>query len=146
MSGYRGEPVRASSVSLALALAALGMQSGDAAGQSPAPTPDPEVLVGSWMVDLRPSPDAPEYLQEFLVTGTADGRLEGMFYGSVIERGRINVDWGLVRFAFITRDNSGVYHTSGVLEGGRLEGTTHSLGRDFLSVWTAERTPDPLFD
>ena len=31
----------------------------------------------------------------------------------------------------------------GSLVEGRLEGTTHSLGRGFLAVWTAERVEDP---
>lgn len=48
---------------------------------------------------------------------------------------RLNTDWGEVHFAFTTADNSGAYNTSGV-----LHGTTHSLGRGFLAVWTAERT------
>ncbi len=100
--------------------------------------PDPEALVGTWVVDLRPTPDAAPYLQEFVVTSVANGQLEGTFYGSSIEEGRINTDWGLVRFAFVTTDGAGVYHTSGRLDGGRLEGLTHSLGRDFLSYWTAE--------
>ncbi len=69
-----------------------------------------------------------------------DGRiLQGSFYNSPVSNGRINTDWAAVHFAFTTSDDSGVYHTTGTLENGGLSGTTHSLGRDFLAVWTAER-------
>ena len=99
--------------------------------------PDPEALIGTWQVDLRPTPDADPYLQELVVRSVDDGRLEGSFYGTPIEKGRLNVDWGAVRFAFVTTDGSGGYNHAGVLREGRLEGTTHSLGRDFLAYWTA---------
>ena len=39
----------------------------------------------------------------------------------------------------VTDDGSGAYNTSGVLLQGRLQGLTHSLGREFLAVWSAER-------
>lgn len=100
---------------------------------------DPEVLVGTWKVDLRPTPDAEPYYQEFVVSKVADGSLEGTFYGSEVESGRINIDWGRVVFAFVTQDNSTTYSTSGELVEGRLEGRTHAMGRGFLAVWTAER-------
>ncbi len=50
-----------------------------------------------------------------------------------------NTYWGQVHFAFTTSDGSGAYNTSGILVGTQLRGTTHSLGREFLAVWTAER-------
>lgn len=98
-----------------------------------------EALVGTWQVDLRPTPDAEPYYQEFEVFDVEGSELTGRFYGSEIVQGSINDDWGQVRFAFTTQDGSGIYHTAGVLDGDRLSGTTHSLGRNFLSVWTAER-------
>lgn len=105
------------------------------------PTEDPPMsLEGRWLVDLRPTPDAEPYLQPFVVTSVADNRLEGTFYGSAITSGRINADWGDVRFAFVTSDGSGTYHTSGVMRDGKLEGLTHAIGRDFLAVWTG--SPD----
>ncbi len=103
------------------------------------PTSNPEELIGTWRVDLRPTPDAEPYYQDFVVTGVEDGALTGSFYGSDIEEARLNTDWGPVHFAFITRDGSGVYHTTGVLRDGALTGTTHSLGRDFLAVWRATK-------
>lgn len=96
-------------------------------------------LVGTWKVDLRPTPDSEAYYQEFVVESVEGRSFSGTFYGTAIEDARLNTDWGAVRFAFVTRDNSGAYHHSGVLRGDRLEGLTHSLGRDFLAVWSAVR-------
>ena len=104
--------------------------------------PDPNELIGTWQVDLRPTPDAAPYYQSFTVTAIDGNTFTGTFYQSAIVEGRINTDWGAVYFAFTTDDGSGVYHTAGRLVEGRMEGTTHSLGRDFLAVWTAERTAE----
>jgi hypothetical protein len=106
-----------------------------------APAADPNRLVGTWRVDLRPTPDAPPYYQTFVVSSAKDGGLGGTFYNTEIRDGRTNKDWGTaVYFAFTTSDNSGAYHTAGRLtSNGRLEGTTHAVGRGFLAVWTAER-------
>ncbi|MFK7846818.1 MAG: hypothetical protein AB8G77_16070 [Rhodothermales bacterium] len=92
-------------------------------------------LEGTWDIDLRPSPDAPPYIQPMVITSTKQNKVKGTFYGSNIKQGRINNKWGKIVFAFVTEDNSGVYHTSGQLEDGRLTGSTHSLGRDFLMPW-----------
>ncbi len=102
----------------------------------------PADLIGVWRIDLRPTPDAPAYYQRFEVLRVENGRIEGAFYGSPITEGRINDDWGDVRFAFVTRDNGGAYHHAGVLRRGRLDGLTNSIGRDFLAVWSGERQPD----
>lgn len=109
-------------------------------------SPDPEQLLGAWRVDLRPTPDAPASYADFVVTQVASGSLAGSFYRSEVEDGRINTDWGAVHFAFVTRDDSGVYHTSGVLRDGVLTGTTHSLGRGFLAVWSATRVDEKPSD
>ena len=118
-------------------LAVLVLASGAATPRTWTPGPGPEELVGTWNVDLRPTPDAEPYLQQFVVSSVQGNGFEGAFYGTPVTEGRLNVDWGAVRFAFVTADGSGPYHHSGVLLDGRLEGTTHSLGRDFLAYWTA---------
>ncbi len=104
--------------------------------------PDPANLVGTWQVDLRPTPDAEPYFQAFVVTSVDGDSLQGTFYGSPIERGRINAAWGSVQFAFVTSDGSGPYNHAGRLEGKRLEGSTYSLGRGFLLPWRAERVSE----
>jgi hypothetical protein len=108
-----------------------------ASGESPTGAAS---LIGTWRVDLRPTPDAEAYYQEFVVTAVADdGTFTGTFYGTPIENARINTAWGRLHFAFTTSDGSGPYNTTGMLVEDGLEGTTHSLGREFLAVWTAVR-------
>jgi hypothetical protein len=105
--------------------------------QTNAPT---AALVGTWKVDLRPTPDAPPYFQEFVVTRVLnDKSFEGSFYGAPISQARINSQWGALRIAFVTSDGSGPYHHSAVLSGGKLEGMTNSTGRDFLAYWSAAK-------
>ncbi len=104
----------------------------------PSLTPvDQEALLGTWKVDLRPTPDAEPYYQEFIVSSVQDDSFSGVFYGTAITEGRINTDWGKLRIAFVTVDGSGSYHHSAVLEGVRLEGLTNSTGRGFLAYWSA---------
>lgn len=110
-----------------------------------APTPPvppgqaPADLVGTWEVDLRPTPAAPAYTQTFTVTRVEGRGFEGNFYDTPLREGRINVDWGALHFAFVTSDDSGVYHHAGSMSADGLHGTSHSLGRGFLAVWTARR-------
>jgi hypothetical protein len=102
--------------------------------------PDAKSLVGVWSIDLRPTPDAPAYLVRMEIAEVADGSFSGAFYnGSPISNARINTNWDGVRFAFTTSDGTGVYHTQGVLRGGRVEGSTHAIGRDYLGVWSGSR-------
>ena len=121
----------------ALAIALLCIGCGTSSRMTATPTADG--LVGTWKVDLRPTPDADPYYQEFVVEAVDGATLVGSFYGTPIENARVNTDWGQVHFAFTTSDGSGVYNTSGALVGAQLRGTTHSIGRGFLAVWTAER-------
>ncbi len=110
------------------------------AGCATPPAPlQPQQLAGPWKVDLRPTPQADAYFQEFVVSAVKDKTFEGSFYGAPIRQGRINSDWGTLRIAFVTADGSGEYHHSAVLQQGRLEGLTHSIGRGFLAYWSAAR-------
>ena len=101
--------------------------------------PDSNKLIGIWRVDLRPTPGAEEYFQEFVVTSIDGKTFQGSFYGSPISQGRINTDWSAVRIAFVTEDRSGPYNHSAVLKNDKLEGLTNSTGRDFLSYWSAKK-------
>ena len=100
---------------------------------------DAQELVGPWKVDLRPKPGDPEYFQQFVVSSVEGKTFSGTFYGAPIEQARINTDWGAVRIAFVTADQSGPYNHSATLVGNRLEGLTNSTGRDFLSYWSATK-------
>jgi hypothetical protein len=103
------------------------------------PPVDATELVGTWKVDLRPTPGAPPYFQDLVVSSVQGKTFTGTFYGAPVEQARINTDWGAVRIAFVTSDASGPYNHSATLVGTRLEGLTNSTGRDFLSFWTATR-------
>jgi hypothetical protein len=96
-----------------------------------------DLLLGTWKVDLRPTPDAAPYYKEFVVTAVQGGTFSGTFYGSPISEGRINNDWGKLRIAFVTSDGSGPYYHSATLENNDLEGLSNSTGRGFLAYWTA---------
>ncbi len=100
---------------------------------------DVQELIGTWKVDLRSKPGDLEYFQQFVVSSVNGREFAGTFYGTQIEQARINTDWGAVRIAFVTSDQSGPYNHSATLVGGRLEGLTNSTGRNFLSFWSAVR-------
>ena len=102
----------------------------------------PEMLLGTWIVDLRPTPDAPAYLKKLVITSVAEGKLTGTFYdGSPLQAGRLNDTSGdFICFAFFTDPGEGAYNTSGRLVGpDRLEGMTLSTSRGFLLPWHAVR-------
>lgn len=92
-------------------------------------------LIGTWTVDLRPTPDAPAYDKEFVIETVTGNTFTGRFYDTPIENGRINAVWGDVRLAFVTRDGSGPYHHAATLRAGQIDGQSHSLGREFVMVW-----------
>mgnify|MGYP001821391952 FL=1 len=96
-------------------------------------------LLGEWILDLRPAPDAEAYFQSFRVTRTSGNFFEGDFYGSSIEGGRLNRKWGRLYFAFKTRDQNHEYYHSGYLEAGKLYGTSYCPGREFVAPWTGVR-------
>lgn len=100
---------------------------------------DAQDLIGVWKVDLRATPGDPEYFQQFVVASVEGKTFSGTFYGAPIEQARINTDWGAVRIAFVTADQSGPYNHSATLVGNRLEGLTNSTGRNFLSYWSATK-------
>lgn len=101
---------------------------------------DAQQLVGEWKVDLRPSPDAEAYFQKLVIAKVEDQSIEGTFYyDSEIIHSALNLEWGAITMAFVTQDNSGYYNSSARLIDGKLSGTTHSIGRDFVAVWTAEK-------
>lgn len=128
------------SVGVLLSLpAAFAAETSSSSAPVAAVAPAASSLVGTWKVDLRPTPDAPAYFQEFVVTAVDGKTFTGTFYGAPISQGRINTDWGTVRIAFVTADGSGPYNHSAVLKDGRLEGLTNSTGRDFLAYWSAEK-------
>ena len=98
-----------------------------------------EDLIGTWQVDLRPTPESDPYFTELVITQVEENTIYGTFYGSPIKFGQVNTVWGKLHFAFVTSDGSTTYNTSGMWVDGELEGTTHALERGFLGVWSAEK-------
>ncbi len=99
-------------------------------------------LVGSWTVDLRPTPEAAPYLKKLVITAVVGTRIEGHFYdGSPLQAGRVNrVASPMPCLAFFTDPGEGVYQTSArQIDDDRLEGMTLSTTRGFLLPWTAVR-------
>ncbi|GAB3503562.1 hypothetical protein GCM10027341_32890 [Spirosoma knui] len=111
-------------------------------GQPAVPTTEQqriENLIGTWEIDLRPSPDAPAYIKEFTVAGLSADSLRGVFYGTRFTNGRVNANWDKLYFAFTTADGSGTYYTSGYLSEGKLSGMTYAQGRGFIMPWFSVR-------
>ena len=105
----------------------------------PSQPAEPNQLLGTWEIDLRPTPDAAPYLKEFVVTELVQGSMKGRFYDTSFTNGRINTDWGKVYFGFTTQDGSGSYYTSGYVSEGKLYGVTYSEGRGFVLPWFSVR-------
>ena len=124
---------------IAVSLLSMALIAGCASTIRRAGPADAQDLVGVWKVDLRPTPGDPEYFQQFVVSSVEGKTFSGTFYGAPIEQARINTDWGAVRIAFVTADQSGPYNHSATLVGNRLEGLTNSTGRNFLSYWSATK-------
>jgi len=97
-----------------------------------------EDLIGKWDVSLFFSPGEAPSKTVMVVEAVDDGALSGTFYGSPFLVGRAIVHDDEVVFTAVTEDNSGRYIHSGELEDGEIEGTTFSVGRDFLMAWEAE--------
>lgn len=98
-----------------------------------------EALEGRWIVDLRPSPEAPRYQKLMVLNTSPDQSIRGLFYESTIEAGRISTSNGRICFAFRTTDGNGPYQTSGCIVGDRIFGQTWAEHRKFILNWTAER-------
>lgn len=96
-------------------------------------------LVGEWLIDLRPTPDAEPYFQVFAVEQVNDNTLTGSFYSSPIADGFVNANWSVLYFAFTTEDGTHSYYHSGKLVEGKLQGTTYCPGRALIAQWTGER-------
>ncbi len=109
------------------------------AADAPVANPQDSALAGRWIVDLRPSPEAPKYDKLMTLAIAADRTASGTFYESDIEAGRASDSNGRVCFAFVTTDGVGPYHTSGCLVGDRILGQTWAEHRKFLLNWSAAR-------
>jgi hypothetical protein len=96
-------------------------------------------ITGTFVIDLRPTPESEPYLKEFKFTKVTGKRFDGEFYGYPFTGGFLNLDWGKVYFAFTTADQSGTYFHSGYIEGNKVFGITLNENREFVLPWRGER-------
>ena len=96
-------------------------------------------IKGTWVIDLRPSPNSEIYLKDFTITPTTDKSFSGEFYGTLFTTGKFNTEWEYVYFAFTTSDKENVYYHSGYIDGDKIFGISYSPDRKFISHWTGTK-------
>jgi hypothetical protein len=103
--------------------------------------PDTQMLEGRWKLDMSPENNSDSNFAQMIITSVSDGTLSGSFYrdGVAIREGRINTQTGTIHAALVSGDGTGQYNTAFYFKDGKLYGTTHAIGRDFLAVWTATK-------
>lgn len=96
-------------------------------------------IVGTFIIDLRPTPSSEPYLKDFKFTKIEGKKFEGEFYGYPFTGGFLNTDWDKIYFAFTTADQSGTYYHSGFIEGNKVFGMTLNEARELMLPWKGER-------
>jgi hypothetical protein len=95
--------------------------------------------LGTWVIDLRPTPESEPYLKDFKFTKIDGKSFNGEFYGYPFEGGFLNTDWDKIYFAFTTADQSGTYFHSGYIEGNKVYGMSLNENRKLMLPWRGER-------
>ncbi len=95
-------------------------------------------LIGTWKLDMTPADPNDDYYEYMEIREIKEGNVKGWFYRSEVRMkyGRLDTTTGTAYIALVSGDRSGDYNTTAKLVNGQLEGTTHSLKRNFISVWT----------
>ena len=101
--------------------------------------PVADSVLGTWVIDLSPTPDSEPYLKDFKFTKIEGRQFDGEFYGYPFQGGFLNTDWEKIYFAFTTADQSGTYFHSGYLEGDKVFGITLNENRKFILPWKGTR-------
>lgn len=101
--------------------------------------PVADSVLGTWIIDLRPTPDSEPYLKEFKFTKIEGKQFNGEFYGYPFQGGFLNTDWKKIYFAFTTADQSGTYFHSGYIDGNKIFGITLNENRKFVLPWKGDR-------
>jgi hypothetical protein len=97
--------------------------------------PDANDALGTWVIDLRPTPESAAYIKEFKFTKIDGKNFAGEFYGYPFEGGLFNTDWDKIYFAFTTADQSGTYYHSGYIEGNKVYGMSLNENRKLMLPW-----------
>ena len=98
-----------------------------------------ESIVGTWIIDLRPTPTSEPYLKNFKFTKIEGQEFEGEFYDTPFTGGILNKDWGKIYFAFTTGDQNNIYFHSGYIDGDKIQGLTYCETRKFTLPWSGKR-------
>lgn len=103
---------------------------------------DLNVLVGKWKLDMSPQDKTDSNFAMMNITKVEEKTFKGEFYreGVKIRNAQINTQLEVIYGALVSGDNSGIYNTTFYYKDGLLQGTTHSIGKDFLAVWTATKS------
>lgn len=101
--------------------------------------PVADSVLGTWIIDLRPTPESAPYLKEFKFTRIEGKKFDGEFYGYPFTGGFLNTDWDKVYFGFTTQDQSGTYYHSGFVEGNKVTGITLNENRAFILPWKGQK-------
>ena len=102
---------------------------------------DLNVLIGKWKLDMSPQDKTDSNFAMMNITNIENSTFEGEFYreGVKIKNAQINTQLGVIYCALVSGDNSGIYNTTFYYKNGMLHGTTHSIDKKFLAVWTATK-------
>ncbi|MAD96720.1 MAG: hypothetical protein CMB99_05260 [Flavobacteriaceae bacterium] len=102
--------------------------------------PSNELTEGTWLIDLRPTPESKPYYQKFKVESISDFKIEGTFYGSPLKNSLLNKKWDKDYFAFETADKNHTYYHSGYVENNQLHGISYCPTRNLMIPWSGFRT------
>jgi hypothetical protein len=97
--------------------------------------PDANDALGTWVIDLRPTPESEPYIKEFKFTKIDGKNFDGEFYGYPFSGGFLNTDWDKIYFAFTTADQSGTYYHSGYIGGNKVFGMSLNENRKLMLPW-----------
>jgi len=97
------------------------------------------ILVDKWKLDMSQQDKTYSNFAMMNITKIEGNTFEGEFYrqGVKITNAQINTQLGVIYGALVSGDNSGIYNTTFYYKDGMLYGSTHSIDKKFLSVWTA---------
>jgi hypothetical protein len=101
--------------------------------------PNANDALGTWVIDLRPTPESKPYLKDFKFAKIDGKKFDGEFYGYPFEGGLLNTDWDKIYFAFTTSDQSGTYYHSGYIEGNKIYGMSLNESRQLMLPWSGEK-------
>jgi hypothetical protein len=101
--------------------------------------PNADSALGTWVIDLQPTPASEAYLKDFKFTKIDSTRFDGEFYGYPFSGGFLNTSWDKIYFAFTTQDQSSTYYHAGYIEGNNVYGITLNEQREFVLPWRGKR-------